>query len=102
MKIKKTNFINNLEHKPNRDSISTILDEIFLVCSSDNKIFNNEKLKKEDEKIKVLNKKTGKQKSLLKDSVELEKQLNEKIKQLENVIESKRITLIERIDNYEN
>ena len=97
MKIKKTHFIENEEHIPNGDSISNIVDEIFLICKNDKKIFSNEKLEEFEKNIEGKKKNILKQEKLLTDSYDIEHQLNEKIKQLNNVIESKRITLIEAL-----
>lgn len=94
MEIKNNKLEKNSEHNSNGDSITGIIDEIFLICKQDQRYFKNEKYTFIESELDSLLEKLNKQKSLVKESEDVEKQLDDKNKTLDNFIQSKKFEIL--------
>ena len=94
MEIKNSKPAENLEHNLNGDSITGIIDEIFLICKEDKTYFRNAKYDTVEKELNLLEDKLNKQVNLVKESEDIEKQLNEKNKTLEDFIQKKKFEIL--------
>lgn len=94
MEITNVDADSKREHISNKESISTLLDEILLICKNDNRIFNTEKIVElENEELELFNK-IEKQENLIKDSRNIERDLELKINETNEYIFSKKSELL--------
>jgi len=99
MRIKKTDTYQRIEQKQNnRDFISSVLDEVFLICREDSH-FQSVRNKAHDVDLILneLKKKVARQDSLLEKSSLLKKDILMKIKILDNNCLHMRSTLLEQL-----
>ena len=97
MKVSKTVPYANLEHITRKDAISSILDEIFLICKQDKRFFKTDRINKIEDKIEEVENRIKKQNELTSESKKIEEDLDRKNKHLGNNIENKRIKLLESL-----
>lgn len=94
MEILKTDTNSKQEHITNKETISTLLDEILLICKNDNRIFDNKKLVTLEVQENELKEKIVKQERLINDSRNIERDLELRLNETSEFISSKRNELL--------
>ncbi len=97
MELLKSESNDKPEHKSNKESFSSIVDEIFIICKHDKANFNHDKLHEIEAKISELKDKEKKQESLLTEALKIEKDLDSKISNDLNYISKTRARLLESL-----
>jgi len=97
MELLKSDLNSNLEHKTNKETISSIIDEIFLICKNDRRFINYDQVKKLDEVINILKEKDDRHNKLLENSKTIDEDFNNKLKDLDIYITNTTSKLLESL-----
>jgi len=97
MELLKTDNSITLEHKSNKETFSSIIDEIFIICKNDKKNFNHEKLNEIEYRINELKGKITKQENLLIEAKKIEDNLDNNIFEVNEYNRKTKVKLLETL-----
>jgi hypothetical protein len=97
MELLKSELTDKPEHKSNKESFSSIVDEIFTICKHDKSNFNHDKLHEIELRVSELKGKESKQDALLIEALRIEKDLDTKISNDLSYISKTRAKLLESL-----
>lgn len=96
MEILKTNLTSEREHNT-KETFSSIIDEIFIICQNDKKIFNHEKLHDIEARINELKDKEKQKDNLLIEAKKIEDSLDKKLIEDNTYINRSKEKLLEKL-----
>ena len=98
MNIRKSDSNINVEHKQKKDFLSTVVNEIFLICQEDKNFKKDQtKVKDVDQNLNELKQRVSKQNSLIKKSEELKSDFKKKLTLIDNANFKMRARLLESL-----
>jgi len=83
MELLKSDFKSTSEHNTNKETISSIIDEIFLICKNDTRFVNYDQVKKLDIIINDLKDKEIKQNQMIENAKTIDDDFEKKLVDLE-------------------